>query len=270
MENYQNYPACAIDREGNIWVTWVDHRFSDQQRQGSDIFIQKISSESDENGNPEILFDELDGIPVCSADNDQLYPQLVHDSHNGMWVVWEDYRGFPWSDIYATHLNIDGEPFEGWDENGIMVAGAIHKQEQPKAALLRDSGETGIAVVWTDKRASGYGELFNIYAQRVDDDMVHIKPAEKAQQPSGYSIGEAFPNPFNSQTMITYSVPVRSELVIGLYDVTGRLVRRLFAGNVPQGEHLLPLNAELLPAGSYIIRLKADNIDIEREITVVK
>jgi len=51
------------------------------------------------------------------------------------------------------------------------------------------------------------------------------------------SMGQNFPNPFNPQTTIEYSVPTPADVVIRVYDVGGRLVRLLVKQAVGAGQH---------------------------------
>jgi len=270
----QGSPAVTIDNNGHIWVAWDDYRSGGPPRR-RDIYIQKLSAQVDEQGDPVILFRRNDepirnGIPVCTANGDQVHPEIIHDAHNGVWIVWEDYRNGVWSDIYGTHLRPDGTHYEPWEVGGNLICGAIHRQNRPQLSLLRSDGETGAVVVWEDKRATGIEELFNIYCQRLDDDMVAVDEKENRPIPVQFAIEDVYPNPFNAQTIVTY-VASREEFVkIELYDVTGRLVRQLSNKKVSAGRYSLPINAGNLAAGSYIVRLEAGAVTIEREITVVK
>jgi len=46
----------------------------------------------------------------------------------------------------------------------------------------------------------------------------------------GYSLGPAFPNPFNSSTQLTFSTPNAERTTLVIVDVLGRMVRRLYDG----------------------------------------
>ncbi|NQU05829.1 MAG: T9SS type A sorting domain-containing protein [Calditrichaeota bacterium] len=273
MNEYQNSPSIAIDNQTNIWVVWVDHRnINDAGRR--DLYFQKFSSRATDSYRPIKLLDDEghggDGLPLCTAENNQAYPNIVHDGQNGMWVVWEDSRSDLYSDVYATHLNSEGAPFNGWGENGQVVSDAYHRQAYPQAVLPMNSGETGIVTAWIDKRSSSYEELFNIYTQRLDDDYVSVNHQPSTNNPKGFTLDEPYPNPFNSQTMISYTSKSDGHVRIGLYDITGRLVRQLSSGKIIAGSHHLPIQAEDLSAGQYIVRLEAGDVKLEQRIVLVK
>ncbi|MDP8208430.1 MAG: T9SS type A sorting domain-containing protein [Candidatus Electryonea clarkiae] len=71
--------------------------------------------------------------------------------------------------------------------------------------------------------------------------------------PEKMEISAVYPNPFNSTINIVVATPKQTELVIGLYDITGRLVERLASGNFAGGYHSIQWNAKG-PSGVYFIR----------------
>ncbi len=69
-----------------------------------------------------------------------------------------------------------------------------------------------------------------------------------------------YPNPFNSSTAISYSLPLGSHFVqVDVYNCEGQLVRHLFQGKQLSGKHKLVLNGNSLASGTYLVRLKVDS-----------
>ena len=73
------------------------------------------------------------------------------------------------------------------------------------------------------------------------------------------------PNPFNSQTVISYRLPSRGRILLRIYDMTGRQVRLLLDAEQLAGDHWLTWDASddgggVLSAGVYIylLELNAD------------
>ena len=267
--DHQDSPSVCIDNETNVWVAWVDHRFGRVDRK-RDIYIQKLSSQPTDNFTPIILLNDVNGVEVCAADEPQINPVVVHDGHNGVYVVWEDLRLGVLSDIYATHLDTDANPMQGWDQNGNIVCDAFHKQEFPQAVILRNYGDKGIVVAWIDKRATGKQELFNLFVQRIDDHLVSVDPPEPLMIPVGFALEKPYPNPFNAQTRIAYIVPAKIQVTLGLYDVTGRLVEKLKEGWTDAGRHSVQINGKNLASGTYVVRLETEGVRLERKIHLVK
>jgi flagellar hook assembly protein FlgD len=66
---------------------------------------------------------------------------------------------------------------------------------------------------------------------------VEQRPAPLAL-PTKIVLGQNFPNPFNSSTIITFVIPevlANSNTQLALYDVQGRLVKRLLSQKLPAG-----------------------------------
>jgi hypothetical protein len=74
------------------------------------------------------------------------------------------------------------------------------------------------------------------------------------------SLGVPVPNPASNGAMIRFSLPTRAAADLGLYDIAGRLVRDIAAGELAPGEHALAWDgraasgARLAP-GVYLLRL---------------
>ena len=72
-----------------------------------------------------------------------------------------------------------------------------------------------------------------------------------------------YPNPFNPRTTIRYGIPTESHVTLGVYDVTGRLVRHLIdRPGHPSGVHAVIWDGRdnhdrIMAAGVYIYRIRA-------------
>ncbi len=60
-------------------------------------------------------------------------------------------------------------------------------------------------------------------------------PTAAPPPPAGAFTCRAYPNPFNPRVLFAYDLPAAGRLAIGIYDVRGRLVRRLCDGDAPAG-----------------------------------
>jgi len=66
---------------------------------------------------------------------------------------------------------------------------------------------------------------------------------------------QAFPNPFNSTTTISYSLPVRSNITLKVYNTNGQMVDVLLDGVMPTGMHSVVWDANGYSAGIYFVKL---------------
>jgi len=88
--------------------------------------------------------------------------------------------------------------------------------------------------------------------------------------PKDVALNSAFPNPFNSATTISFSLPIRETVRMAIYNQSGRLIENLIDGAVPSGEHRLSWNAESNPAGVYFCMLEAGQARKSVKLMVVK
>jgi hypothetical protein len=92
-------------------------------------------------------------------------------------------------------------------------------------------------------------------------------PMEYAGEPS---LGDAYPNPFNPATRLTYFVPEAAHVRLAVYDVTGRLVDELVNGSVGAGEHVVEWHAKGLASGVYFGRLETGGVVDIRRLVLLK
>ena len=88
--------------------------------------------------------------------------------------------------------------------------------------------------------------------------------------PTEVSLGNAYPNPFNPVTMLTYDVPTDMAISLGIYDVRGRLVEELVNDMHDQGRYEITWNADQHSSGVYIIKMTAGTAVKAQKIMLVK
>jgi hypothetical protein len=147
--NNQLSSAIVSDGAGGAIVTWYDLRNGTNY----DIYAQRVTTA----GVPQWT---VDGVAVCTAANNQLYPTIVSDGAGGAIVTWQDTRGGVSSDIYAQRMNAAGVP--QWIANGVALSTAAAAQANP--TIVTD-GAGGAIVTWYDFRS---GTNYDIYAQRIE------------------------------------------------------------------------------------------------------
>ena len=95
-------------------------------------------------------------------------------------------------------------------------------------------------------------------------------PRESALAPSVFRLQQNYPNPFNPSTVIRYSIPTRSHVVMKVYDVLGRDVATLVDDMRSAGEYSVRWNAANVASGVYFCRLTNENRVEVREMMIVK
>lgn len=90
------------------------------------------------------------------------------------------------------------------------------------------------------------------------------------EQPRPFVLYQNYPNPFNPQTIITYALPVASEIRLRVFDVLGRTLSTLVEKRQEPGTHSLTWSAEGLPSGVYYYRLEAENFSLVRHMLLLR
>ena len=88
-------------------------------------------------------------------------------------------------------------------------------------------------------------------------------------QPTDFALA-AFPNPFNAQTRIAFTLPVAGDVSLRVFDLLGRERTVLTAGPLSAGAHEYLWDAAALPAGLYFVRLTTPNGERTAKLLLVK
>jgi hypothetical protein len=72
-----------------------------------------------------------------------------------------------------------------------------------------------------------------------------------------YKLSECYPNPFNAQTVIRFTLPRNTNINISVYDVTGRKISTLLSGIQSKGEYRINWDASMLSSGIYYINMNS-------------
>jgi hypothetical protein len=76
-------------------------------------------------------------------------------------------------------------------------------------------------------------------------------------RPAGYHLWQSYPNPFNPETNIDYTVPVDCTVKLEVYNTLGQKVATLVHAYKSAGRYTVHWNAADVPAGVYFYRLTA-------------
>ena len=94
--------------------------------------------------------------------------------------------------------------------------------------------------------------------------------------PYEYALYDNFPNPFNPETQIRFSVGGQENVKLVIYDMMGRHIRTLINGDsFSAGFHVVKwngfdTNGQRVPSGMYIYRIKAGDFISDKKMLLVK
>jgi len=94
--------------------------------------------------------------------------------------------------------------------------------------------------------------------------------------PAGlHIIAQSYPNPFNPETNIAYTLSVSENVRIGIYNVSGQLIRTYDIGYQPAGSYSMRWdgrnqNGDMTASGVYLYRIEAGPYEVTNRMVLLK
>ena len=88
--------------------------------------------------------------------------------------------------------------------------------------------------------------------------------------PLDYSLYDPYPNPFNAQTTIQITLPIKDIMIVKVYDVNGSELKTLVHSIFDSGTHTIKWNAGDLPSGIYFIRMQTRHFAGTKKVILIK
>jgi hypothetical protein len=91
-----------------------------------------------------------------------------------------------------------------------------------------------------------------------------------AQLPEKYALHQNFPNPFNPSTIISYQVPINTNVEISIFNSLGEKIVNLVNESMQAGYYEVEWNAAGLPSGIYMYRIVAGDYTSVQKMILMK
>ena len=217
-------------------------------------------------------------------DRGDLYEPPMIDGHLAVGLSPEADGGY----YHTTDIRSISEMNGVWDlrvvsqEKDGPVDIQIHTVDEPpeniivalvdlqKKTAYRDIMETGLRIA--EKATVGYDLKMVVgESEFVENEIQRILNG----MPTEYALGYNYPNPFNANTRLDYSLPVRSHVSIRLYNMLGQEVAVLVNEEQPYGNrHVvwsgLNKQGSTAASGVYIAEFKAGSYLATRKMILMK
>jgi len=237
--------------DGGVVVAWADYREGHFQ---GDIYALKITSDG-------VPIWASNGVQVCGAPSNQRYPWLVSDGAGGAIIAWLDARGS--TDVYAqrvfsdSSLPVELSAFTARVENGRVIL-KWRTESEPFGFHIHRIDEKGRSVRITRRAivpsnpsqkeftyidTPPHGGIGRYRVEVIDLDgsrklyppiTVELKAGLK---PARTELLQNFPNPFNPDTWIPFTLSEPGEVVIRIFSSDGKLIRTLNLGKLGPGDY---------------------------------
>jgi hypothetical protein len=183
------------------------------------------------------------------------------------------------SNLLITYSNIQG----GWEGEGNIDVdplfrdpdnGDLHLMStacgDPHDSPCIDAGHPDILDSLLDC-SWGLGELRSDMGAYGGGDSVIVGIDDYIERlPSQLALFQNYPNPFNAVTVIRYSLPEPSDVIIEIYDILGRKVETVVQGEQPAGYHRAVWNATERSSGIYFYRIQTGDYSETRKMVLSK
>lgn len=114
-----------------------------------------------------------------------------------------------------------------------------------------------------------YKDGESLPSNEVQVSFTHLEKNDESV-PGDFSMSGNYPNPFNNQTAIEFSIPVDALVELSLHDQLGALVQIPLNGFMPAGRYKVIVHTEGLSSGIYLATLKTGIFTKTKKILLLK
>lgn len=197
--------------------------------------------------NDQILESTYDGepSPYSNFDNDSNFEILTKSLEEDEFFTF----GFPPNRSMIDHITINDELFDFLIEGSQRVV-------TPR-----------VVVDYLNTTSDHYPVLTRFQAADV---LTSSSREEVSEQPEKVQLEQNYPNPFNPVTQIQYEIPESQNVSLRVYDTLGRQVETLVDEHQPSGQHEVSFDGSRLSSGTYLFRLQAGDVEVTRQMLLIK
>ncbi|NHZ86589.1 MAG: T9SS type A sorting domain-containing protein [Planctomycetia bacterium] len=104
----------------------------------------------------------------------------------------------------------------------------------------------------------------------VDQATVAVEDDENTNISDSYLLNQNFPNPFNSSTTISYSLPNEANVEVNIFNVKGQKLETLVNIKQIAGEYYIKWDSSKYPTGTYFYQITTPSFTKTRKMTYIK
>jgi hypothetical protein len=175
-------------------------------------------------------------------------------------ILSEEYFNHYIDSVSALVSEAQVRHYQKWPILGINV-GTPEVDEQPQTyegEIEKFKNWISTRILWLDSNMPG-------------EDLLGIDTPGTNFLPKNFVLYQNYPNPFNPYTKINYQLPVKSEVVIKIFNMLGQEIETLVNEFQNEGFYsVLFTNHAMLTSGIYFYRLQTENYVETKRMVLVK
>jgi len=196
-------------------------------------------------------------------------------------------RALIFDDIYEFLFKEYDESFKAKAERSLLISllNVVSARQGQLTVVTADGATASQAITYfaglyllggNDNLYAAYINLKKMYMKQIisagivplGTPNIMFKPGERVI-PDNYSLAQNFPNPFNPNTTISFSLPVASEYSLTIFNTAGQVVAE-FAGMAEAGVTTLRWDGSAFSSGVYLYRLTAGSFVDSKKMMLLK
>ncbi|MBN1970540.1 MAG: T9SS type A sorting domain-containing protein [Candidatus Delongbacteria bacterium] len=238
----------VIEKNGKIIIAWDDFRMGNV-----DVYAKALNTDIEN-----LWSSGEKGVVVQSGDQMNV---TVEDDGNGYVFFYQNSSGDS-PDLYMQVIDYQGNILT--PTGGVVVSDAIRNQENPQAINLNDKNTV---VLFTDSRSSGKTDIYSIYASKFHNDFVSI---EESTITDDFSLVWAYPNPFNPETNLNFSLKNSEKISIDIYNSNGQFVKNVLKDKQCQLSNSVRIDLSEMNSGLYFYKINSEKSSFTGKIVLMK
>jgi hypothetical protein len=175
---------------------------------------------------------------------------------NGDWLL--SYNGSVLTGVRQWQDQMIEIPVMGYSEHDTRTAGYFQEGDTPTFKLLKPSGEM-ISLIGDIDGWMSNGVFVLSGLQEIESSI-----------PEKTALSEAYPNPFNPVTTISFGLDLDADVSIQVYNLQGRMVETLANQYMQAGYHSVTWNADQHSSGVYFVKMMADDYVSTQKLLLIK
>ena len=277
-QNHQNYGAFKVNHDGRIiWANGNGDGFIDRvtHEQAAETGMTPtagfpIQIQADRSGNV---------VYASPRHNEQGYGwTAVGRDGSGLFHIFFDPHKVPTIPTQVDHINLV--------QNNCSSSGGQPLCGSPVGPGPWDGWYQGSKVGLASRNFVGQEEgrwlpglmlhiPYDIKSGRLGAGVTAVAEVESAGTPDSYSLGAAYPNPFNPETTVEFTIPADGYIQIEIYNTAGQLVNSLVDDELSAGAYkstwdAVDASGQQVSSGVYFYRMQSGEFSATRSVTLLK